>query len=137
MPLSVPPHSWHGCSLCYLSFPAQNTENRPLCSRCEKFLQRSRNFPLVTFMVLCYACHGKDLLWFSWFGYLLFYQISWPLPFYFSFFFRSALSVYGVSVSCFVGSLSYFQKMNPKLLSGLGFALFYLGKSGSIRTGRM
>ena len=30
---------------------------------CEEFLQCYSNFPLVTFPVLCYACHGKDLLW--------------------------------------------------------------------------
>ena len=28
--------------------------------------------------------------------------------------------------------VSVFQKMNPKLLSGLGFVLFYLAKSGEI-----
>ena len=50
---------------------------------------------LVTFPVLCYACHGKDLLWFSWFGHLLFYQISRPLPFYFSFFPIIPFSVWG------------------------------------------
>lgn len=60
-------------------------------------------------MVLCYACHGKDLLWFSWFEYLLFYQISWPLPFYFSFFFRLSLSLYGFLVGSYVGSLSYIE----------------------------
>ena len=41
----------------------------------------------------------------AWFGRLLFYQISRPLPFYFCFFFRSSLSLYGVSASCCVGSL--------------------------------
>lgn len=28
-----------------------------------EFLECCPDFPLVTFMVLCYACHGKDLLW--------------------------------------------------------------------------